>query len=82
MFSHEVQQTPAITCHYVVYSVYCICLKHIPCAPMVYFGKCENWFYHVHSTKCVKLTVKQAAAYPTESLFVSEGCEKDSVIVL
>ena len=78
MFPHEVKQTPARKCHYVV-SVYCICLKHIPGAPMVYWGKCDNWFHHVYPTKCVKLTVKQAAALATESPFVCEYCEKDSL---
>ena len=78
MFPHEAKQTPAMKCHYVV-SVYCICLKHIPGAPMVYCGKCDNWFHHVHPTGCVKLTVKQAAALATESPFVCEYCEKDSL---
>ena len=77
MFPHETKQTPSTRSEYVV-SVYCICLKHIPGAPMVHCSVCKNWFHHGPSRQCIKLSAKQAAALATEMPFVCIYCDKNN----
>ena len=79
MFPHDLKPAPStiIQSHYVV-SIYCICLKRIPGAEMVYCSVCKNWFYHGHPKSCIaNLTAKQAAALATDAPFICEYCEID-----
>ena len=77
MFPHETKQAPSTRSEYVV-SVYCICLRHIPGAPMVHCNVCNNWFHHGPSQQCIKLSAKQAAALATELPFVCIYCDKNN----
>ena len=79
MFPHDVKQAPSIPAksHYVV-SVYCVCLKHVPGAQMVYCSVCNNLFHYGHPQNCIGLlSAEQAAALATNAPFVCEYCALD-----
>ena len=80
MFLHVTKQAPSTRSEYVV-SVYCICLMHIPGAPMVHCNVCNNWFHHGPSQQCIKLSAKQAAALATELPFVWQKQQMKEVLM-